>query len=616
VRQEGQQWGDEHGIEVDEYSVQRVEVLRGPSSLMYGSDAMGGVLNISSFVPANEGQVKGNIQGAWNANNRQWGTHASLAGNHNGFIWNAYGSARQAGDYQNKYDGYVLNSRFSEANYGGMVGLQKKWGYTHLSVSAVNQHPGIIEGERNDAGDFLLYAGTPSEMVAGADILKGRDKLVPYQQVQHFKLTSDNSFNLGSSRLSLTVGYQQNRRKEFGEVEHPDEPKKYFDLQTFNYNLAWHLPASGGWRMSLGTNGMAQQNTNRGEELLIPDYNMTDAGLYGIAQKNWDKLTFSGGLRFDHRQINGDEMWYDGKMKFKAFERSFSNVSGAAGLSYKINQSLTLKTNVSRSFRAPSVAELSSNGEHEGTERYEIGNPNLESETSWQWDVAAELNTEHISVSVSPFINRINNFIFYQRLQTASGADSLMPNEDGDLIQAFKFNQQNANLSGLELSVDLHPHPLDWLHWENSITLLRGRFTEAVDNSTNLPLIAPARWLSILRADVGANWKKLSRSYVKLEVDMVGSQNNPFEGYGTETPTAGYVLLNAGAGTQILHKGSTVAIFHLSVNNLADAGYQNHLSRLKYTMENAATGRTGVFNMGRNFTARLIIPFQWDSGKK
>jgi len=122
VRQEGHQWGDEHGMEIDEMSVTRAEVLKGPASLMYGSDALAGVIHFITNTPAAEGTVKGNILANYQSNNGLFAVNGNISGNKNGLNWNMYGTYRSAGDYKNKYDGKVLNSRFNEKNFGGYFG--------------------------------------------------------------------------------------------------------------------------------------------------------------------------------------------------------------------------------------------------------------------------------------------------------------------------------------------------------------------------------------------------------------------------------------------------------------------------------------------------------------
>jgi iron complex outermembrane receptor protein len=612
VRQEGQQWGDEHGIEIDEYSAQKVEVLRGPASLMYGSDALAGVINILSNVPVAEGVVKANLSGSLNANNSQLGGYANVTGNVKGLNWNLYQSLKKAGDYQNAYDGKVLNSRFKEANFGGYVGINKSWGYSHLLFSNFNQKVGLVEGERDNNGRFVLYGGTPLEYTPGNDVLDSKSMLVPYQHVRHTKLALDNSFNLGNGRLSAVVAFQQSQRQEFGNAEAPDEAELWFDLKTINYNIAYHAKERNHWKTSFGLSGMQQSNRNKGDEVLIPEYDLFDIGAFVFTQKKiGSKLNLSGGLRIDNRNLNSKAFTQGADQKFEAFKKTFTNVSGSAGLSYALSKFVTLKANAARGFRAPSIPELAANGQHEGTNRYEVGEQDLKSETSLQFDGGAEIATSHFSLGVTAFYNGINNFIFYGKLQTAGGQDSLIDN-----TTAFKFNQQDARLSGLELTFDLHPHPLDWLHFENTLSMVRGRFANAVDGSRNLPLIARARLLSELRAEFAKQVKAFENLYVKAEMDLVANQNNAFTGFDTETDTKGYTLFNIGFGTDVVLKERKLCQVIVSLNNIVDVSYQNHLSRLKYTAENVVTGRVGVFNMGRNFVARLIVPLEWKAKSK
>ncbi|HMR84658.1 MAG TPA: TonB-dependent receptor plug domain-containing protein, partial [Niabella sp.] len=269
IRQEGQQWGDEHGLEVDEYSTQKIEILRGPASLMYGSDAIGGVINILTNTPVANSTVQANLQTSFSGNNRMFGQYANVAGNINGFNWNAYGSIKSAGDYKNKYDGTVLNSRFGEKNFGGYIGVNKSWGFSHLLFSHFNQKLGMVEGERDEEGNLVLEGYTLTRSLE-----KGRIPLVPWQGIQHTKIALDNSFMLNDGgRIAALIGFQQNQRKEFAEPDAPNEPEAFFDLKTINYNLAYHLPENNNWKVSLGINGMQQQNKNRAAEAIIPDYN-------------------------------------------------------------------------------------------------------------------------------------------------------------------------------------------------------------------------------------------------------------------------------------------------------------------------------------------------------
>lgn len=613
VRQEGQQWGDEHGIEVDEYSIQKVEVLKGPASLFYGSDAMAGVVHLITNAPVEKGTISGNILGSYNANNGLYGTNANLAGHlKNGFNWNAYGTYKSAGDYSNAYDGKVFNSRFNERNFGGYLGINKSWGYSHLLISNFNQKIGMVEGARDPAtGGFMVFPETTQEHVASQSELNSRNLYTPYQGINHFKIASDNNIVLGTGRLNLNVGYQQNQRKEFGDPDNRNLPALYFNLQTITYNTQYHFVENKGWKTSVGVSGMYQQNRNLAEEVLIPEYNQFDIGGFVYSKKTFsNKITLSGGLRYDMRQVTGKEFTEGADVKFKAFDKQFSDFSASIGMSYSPSEQLTWKLNLARGYRAPSVSELASNGAHEGTNRYEYGSLDLKTETSIQTDAGVEYNGTHISFAVTAFYNAIQNYVFYSKLSSVAGGDSLV-NLGGTDLNAFKFRQANAALYGLEARLDLHPHPLDWLHFENSFSFVAGQFSQNFDGSNKLPFIPAPRLLSVLRANANKMGKGLRNAYVKLELDHTSTQNRVFTGYDTETPTAGYSLFNLGIGTELVSKGKTLFSINLGINNLTDISYQNHLNRLKYTDTNAVTGRMGVFNMGRNLSLKLNIPLNF-----
>ena len=467
-----------------------------------------------------------------------------------------------------------------------------------------------MEGDRDDAtGRFILFAGSPLERIATGDDLDSRKLFVPRQNIQHTRIVSDNIFAIKKSRLKINLAFQNNQRKEFGNPEEPDERELFFNLRAFNYNLQWQLPEIKEWHTSIGINGMQQQNQNKGSEMLIPEYNLFDIGGFIYTQRFFKKATFSGGLRFDNRSVNSKAFMEGTEVRFTAFTRSFANISGIAGISYEASDKLTLKANIARGFRAPTLAELASNGAHEGTNRFEHGGQQLKSETSLQPDRGIELNYEHFSLAFSAFYNRINDFIFYRKLKSVFGGDSLT-NVNGEDLQTFRFNQHDARLGGLEVNFDIHPHPLDWLHFENTLSFVRGRFDEAIDGSKNLPLIPAARLVSELKADFLKAGKSFTNVYLKLEADRTFARNNPFTGFDTETKTAGYTLINTGAGADIIN-GRKKILFsvHLAVTNLGDLAWQSHLSRLKYTAANLVTGRAGVFNTGRNFSVKINVPF-------
>jgi len=623
IRQEGQQWGDEHGIEIDEYNVSRIEVLKVPASLIYGSDALAGVINIISNVPVSEGIIKGNVISNYQSNNRMMGNHFDLAGNNKGYIWGINFSGKNASDYKNKYDGYVFNSRFLERNGGAYIGIEKNWGYSQLSFSNFYQHLGIVEGNRSDDGQFIMLKdvkGIAKEMIVGPEESKSFSPNVPMQKIQHTKYTLDNNIKIGNDRLKATFGLQRNQRMEFGNVLDDNEKALFFDLKTFNYAIQYLKAEKNNWKNTFGINGMQQKNTNKGEEALVPDYTSFDIGAFYYTQKRTDKTSWSGGLRYDQKWMNFFNpaqfscppgtaciAWFEPKESNK----QFNNISGAIGVAHDLSEQLTLKFNIARGFRAPNMAEMASYGAHEGTNRFEYGNEALISEKSLQFDAALEWSNEHMSVAGNIFYNTVNDYIFYQKLTAKSGGDSIIVN-NGDDLYAFAFKQKDAHLYGAELNVDFHPHPLDWLHVENSLSLIRGQFKEALDGSTNLPGIPSARLLSEIRIEMFKKSKAIRNSFINMQLDNVFAQNNPFVGYNTETVTSAYTILNIGFSTQVQLKNKTLFSVSLVGQNIADVAYQNHLNRLKYGPTNEASGRMGVFNMGRNFSLKINVPLQFN----
>jgi iron complex outermembrane receptor protein len=606
VRQEGQQWGDEHGIEIDEYNVSRTEVLKVPASIIYGSEALSGVINVVSNVPVAEGAIRGNLFSNYQSNNNLQGYHFDLAGNQKGFVWGINASSKKASDYQNKYDGYVYNSKFNELNGGGYVGIEKDWGYSHFFISQFNQKLGMMEGDRNNEGSFIkpIVGG---EAIATSSDFNSTNPNIPYQHIIHTKYTLDNNIKWGEGRLKANIAYQRNQRQEFGNIDNPSEKSLYFDLGTLNYSFQYLLPEKNNWKHTIGVNGMQQENKNKGVEVLIPAYKSVELGLFFYTQKRAGNLTMSGGARIDKKGIEFSDLINHALQK-----KDYGAMAGSFGMTYEAGEDLIFKLNIARGYRAPNLSELGSNGAHEGTNRYEYGNTNLKSEKSLQLDLGAEWSDEHVSFSGSVFYNQVTDFIFYQKLISNKGADSIIKDASGKDFFAFAYQQQNANLMGAEFNLDIHPHPIDGLHIENTFSYVKGAFVQSLDGSKNLPNIPPLRWISEFRYELKNKKTKLQNTYFSMQLDNVFAQNNPFTGYHTETATPGYHLLNIGLGSQFTKKGKQLFSIALSAQNITDVAYQNHLSRLKYTAENMATGRMGIFNMGRNFSLKVNVPLVFD----
>ena len=566
IRQEGQQWGDEHGIEVDAQSVHSVEILKGPATLMYGSDAMAGVLVLHEAPVLPQGTMALNIGSEYQTNNHLFDYTVDFAGNQKGLVWNWRWSEKDAGEYNNKVDGRVPGSQFHERALTGMLGINRGWGYSHLKLSYYHIKPGLVEGERNEDTGLL----EPSEA---------------FQKIDHYKAVLDNSFLLGNGSLKAVIGYQQNRRREFEEA---DELGLDFRLHTINYDVHYLQAADTDWQYAAGISGMWQHSENLGQEYLIPSYRLFDVGAFASVTRQFDNLTLSGGLRYDIRHLHSYEQENEGELRFTDFTRNFSGLTGSIGAIYNITPKLNMRLNLSRGFRAPNLSELGSNGEHEGTFRYEIGNSQLSPENSWQLDWGVDYSSEIISTQLSLFANHIDNYIFLERLTSATEEN------------LYQYKQGTARLLGFEALVDIHP--IEPLHFENSFSYVNARQLNQPEDSRWLPFTPAPRWNSDLRYDIIRDGRTLTNTFVSLGLECYLRQNNAHTAYGTETATPSYTLLNITAGTDIRWHNRTVASVYLSGTNLTNRAYQSHLSRLKY-----ADG-PGICNMGRSFGIKLLIP--------
>jgi iron complex outermembrane recepter protein len=618
VRQEGQQWGDEHGIEIDDYNVTRIEVLKGPASLAYGSDALAGVVNIISNPEVPVGKIVGNVTTNYQTNNGLAAFHGNISGNEDGWSWKAYGTLKFAHDYQNSNDGYVYDTRFANTDFGASMGINRSWGSSRLAYTSFNEVTGIPTGARDSAtGMFLKDAainGIDSLVLVTRNDNRGYNMVTPYQHIYHQKLVWNNNVYLGNGgRLEGILAYQRNTRMEFDNVLHPDDPGLSLELRTITYDLKYHLPNWRGWQVTTGLNGMTQWNFNKGSEFLIPDYDMFDGGAYMMGKKDWDKWSIAGGIRYDFRslevfakdniaQLKGGTVY----QQFQSFIDNFSNISGSLGAGYSASDNVMLKFNFSSGFRAPNVAELSANGVHDGTFRFEIGNANLEPEHSYQADLGASINYDNFLVNIAVFDNYIYNFIYVRKTDSTPIFNNPMQ------YTGYKYTQGAANLYGGELYIDYHPKNLEWLHFENTVSYVRGMLVEAVEGNNNLPYMPPARWITEIRAVKKSYGNMLKNIYFKVGLDNNSAQHNVFTPYGTETPIGGYTLLDAGVGADIINrKHKNVCTLTLAGLNLMDVAYQNSLSRLRYAPENFATGNMGIYNMGRNMSIMASFPLEF-----
>jgi iron complex outermembrane recepter protein len=640
VRQEGQQWGDEHGIEVDQYGIDRVEVIKGPASLTYGSDALAGVVNLIPTQPAPEGKMIGDLVTEYQTNNGMFGGSAMLGATKNGFEWMGRVSHKQATNYQDKVDGRVYNTAFNETDGSLSLGLHRGWGYSHLSLSLFDDLQEIPDGSRDSATrqftKQITEIDTFRPIVTAAE-LRSYSMTPLHQHVQHYRVYSTNNFTIFGSRLAINFGYQRSVRREFShpEVPYQDVAGLYLQLNTYAYDIKYYLQEFNGWNLAFGANGMYQNNNvNNGTEFVIPSYHQFDVGPFAMIKKTINRLDLSGGIRFDSRSFTNDELYtkpdpvsgFDrpvtrvdttgGYHAFSAYRHTFSGLSGSLGATYNFTEKFSGKLNLSRGYRAPNISEISANGVHPGTGFFQIGNTAFNPEFSLQEDLGLTYSSKYAVINFSIFNNTISNYIFNQRLSTVSGGDSLSVS-GGQTYPTYKFQQGKVALYGGEFSIDIHP--VKAIHFENSISVVYGLNKDIdpklrTDSNKYVPLIPPLHGISELRYDFESKIHHFVNGFVKVQLAYYAAQNRVYLVDNTETPTPGYALFNAGVGTGITNaKGKTIANLYVMANNIFDVAYQDHLSRLKYFEPYPTDPRPyhGIYNMGRNIAFKLDFPFDF-----
>ena len=567
VRLENQQFGDEHGLGINAAGISSVEVIKGPASLLYGSDALGGVLYFNPEPFANSGNTNadGNLTYFSNTQGYSFNAGAQTSGEKLKFLARVAHAAHS--DYEAGNGMRITNTRFNETDL--------KTGFRYQG----RQMKSTLRYNYNRAN-----IGIPEEI---GEQTTEKTPLEPYQEIDNHILSLENNFFFNNSSLDVKLGYIFNDRREFeeheeGESEEEEEemeegPALQLKLNTLNYDVKYNLPELGKLETIVGVQGMFQKNENFGDEILIPDARVSDFGILATTHYHMEKFGIQAGLRYDLRNLESEAAGNPIDDDFiPALDRNFNSFNAALGAKFDLTEELVGRVNLASGFRAPNLAELTSNGIHEGTNRYEIGNPLLDNEQNFQIDVSMEYGNQHIEIFANGFYNIIDNYIF---IEPTGGLI------DGNFV--YNYLQNDSNLYGGEFGLHLHPHPLDWIHLESNYQLVVGE----LDNGDDLPLIPANSLRNTLNIELGKS-KLLKQAAAFFTLLNVWDQNSMSS---FETRTGGYSLVNAGVNGSLNLK-SVDLDFSLAVTNLFDKEYVSHLSRLKVD---------GVPNIGRNISVSL-----------
>ena len=580
VRLENQQWGDEHGLGISTSGINSLELIKGPSYVTYGSDAMGGVLYIEPERYSSDFSL--DYMGIYNSNYSGITNNLGLKGSSGNFSYLLRGNMTDNQNFSTP-DGEVENTWFKENDIQAGLKYQTENFSSDLRLSMNFSELGIphMEEGHDDHDDHEEEGHDDHD---DHDDHEGHED--HYQELSHTMLTWKNNIDLGNNHdLEVTLGRQVNDRKEFGGHEeeghddHDDHEEEGHDdhddhghgesdaeldmeliTNTLDMNLT--MPQSDNFNLIIGSNILSQENKNFGHEELIPDAEMNDFGLYGLGQITMENGAALIGIRYDSRSINSEMGSAD-----------FSNFNGSVGIKRNFDNS-TLRINLGSGYRAPNLIELFADGVHHGTFRYEKGNSSLVAETSFQTDITLEINNDDSSLSFDLFYNDINDYIY------VSPSSLTM-----DSYKVYNYMQQNATLWGGEIHYSKQTG-IDWLTSHTSLEYING---ETADGHA-LPFIAPLTFNQVLTANISSNYS--------FEIDFLAkakqSRVSQFE-----EETDGYSLLNLSGNWMTSFLDNDLNIFW-SVDNVFDKEYFDHLSRLK---------TAGIHEMGRNISIGLKYNF-------
>lgn len=564
VRIENYQFSENHPMGIDDNDVDQVEVIKGPASLLYGSDALGGVINFIKGKPAPVGTISGDFSSQLFSNTNGFNTSLGIKG----ALKNVYAGVRVSmkshEDFKQGNGAFVPNSRFKEWSLSANSGFTGKKFTSRFTYDFFAQKLGMT---------------VPSVITQISEA--GRKNEIWYQDLSHHCLSNQTKVFFGRFKWETTIGMQQAQRKLFKTLDIPSVEMK---LGTITYESKLIFQPNDKSHYVTGIQGLSQSNRNQSNrsDQFLPDANVLNLGLIAFAQHSFrQKLNLQGGIRYDYYRT---ETFALGTVGTEGYHipvfKAFSSVNGSMGATYQYSDKLLFRANIAKAFRVPNLSELTSNGEHGS--RYEIGNELLNPEHAYECDISTHYHGKFLSFDLAGFYNHIDDYIYITPTnETASSG-----------LNIFRFSQTNARLYGGEAVIHFHPIKTPWLHCKAIFSSVTGRRADG----DYLPFIPARKIYYEIRAGKDSILF-FKQSYIWISGQSALEQNFPSL---FETGTQSYTLINAGMSTDI-NIGNQKLLLGLSVNNIFDIAYFDHLSTLK---------PLGFYNQGRNISLAVKIPFQ------
>jgi len=547
VRLENFQFGELHGMGINESGIESVEIIKGPASLLYGSDAVGGVIYLvpESFTLAGETAI--NLHSKYISNTLGFSNTMGIKTSTDKLQLLARIALNTNADYAIPNADRVTNSRYNDRDFKAGIGYKND----KLIADIRYNYNQAKNGIPHDIG----IQETTHEITG------------THQGLDNHVLSVKNELNIKNSKIKTNIGHSWHKRTNVAE----DITRIGMQLNTLNYDAKWYLPMKFKIESIIGVQGMAQTNENFGASYLLPDAKTQSLGFFTNLNYAYNKTSLQAGIRYDTRHIVTDDIGTSGMSTYRqGFDKNLSNFTSSLGIKTKPFKGVTARINLATGFRAPNLSELASKGIHEG--RIEIGNANLKNEKNWQADIALEYENTHMEFFANAFVNTISNYIYI----APTG-------EIQEEYAIYQYEQDNAQLYGGEIGMHLHPHPLDWLHMESVFEMVIGK--RGAD--AYLPLIPANQWKNQIRLTNNTRHATLNKYYLNIAF------NHRFETTKIsdfEDPQDSYSLVNTSFGSSFSFDKMSFDMT-LSVHNIFNKEYVSHLSVLR---------EYDIPNMGRN----------------
>lgn len=617
VKHSGQQWGIDHGLEIDQYAVDNVEVTKGPASLQYGSDAIGGVVSVKQNHIPQENSLGVDLDFVGKTNNSLLGTSVGVYGRKKHLFFKMRGTLLDYADYKVPTDSveiYSYKAGLSNHNLRNTAGKEQN---LHLNFGWVGESftsKIFLSNVHSKSGFFANAHGLePRNIDVSKQDKSSRDIIFPYQEVNHFKLLNKNIWRGEKYRVETALAYQKNFREEWSKyVSHGYMPpvapsilgfapdlEREFDKNIYTLNLKATYTHNEKFNLTVGGNGELQKNKISGRGFIIPDFTQYTLGSFIIAKHYFSEQSiFQYGFRYDYGKLEIQKYndWYKSPVsqnnpnslayleRAKAMDKDFSNISWSIGYNHNLEK-LAFKANIGRSFRMPIAKELAANGVDYHRFRYEVGNTDLSPEVSYQLDFGAVYKASNFAVELTPFFNYFSNYIY---LNPSSQHDRLY----GNGHQMFFYTEAEVLRYGGEFH--LHYTPVAPIQFGVVGEFVYSEQLSGAKKGFTLPFSPPAS--VILNAKYQkTKWLFFETLYISVDYKLTAKQDNIVP---PEKVTKGSQVVNIACGANF-YIGKQAVKMYVQVRNLFDTKYFNHTSY--YRMIN-------VPEAGRNIILTVSIP--------